>query len=172
MSYSYYEVYTNTQRAFAGIGFPYGADEDAAYIITWLELYNLKGIDLFCEFVEKFYHQYDYKIDVSNNEKKIDLKNKSNLPSFFSLFRPLISTYEIIESALFLFSRIPGAAIASINFSAFTEAAIDAATVSAFIFNNVPFSSADKGLTTGTKPFSNCLYRILESTLLISPTKP
>ena len=62
--------------------FPYGADEDAAYIITWLELYNLKGIDLFCEFVEKFYHQYDYKIDVSNNEKKIDLKNKSN---FFRL---------------------------------------------------------------------------------------
>ena len=79
MSYSYYEVYTNTQRAFAGIGFPYGADEDAAYIITWLELYNLKGLDLFCGFVEKFYHQYDYKINVSKNEKKIDLKNKSNL---------------------------------------------------------------------------------------------
>ena len=50
--------------------------DHAAYIITWLELYNLKGIDLFCEFVEKFYHQYDYKIDVSNNEKKIDLKNR------------------------------------------------------------------------------------------------
>ncbi len=79
MSYSYYEVYTNTQRAFAGINFPYGADEDAAYIITWLELYNLKGIDLFCSFIEKFDDQYDYKIDLFKNEKKIDLKNKSNL---------------------------------------------------------------------------------------------
>ena len=61
MSYSYYEVYTNTQRAFAGIGFPYGADEDAAHIVTWLELYNLKGIDLFCAFIEKFDDQYDFK---------------------------------------------------------------------------------------------------------------
>ena len=32
MTYSYYEVYTNAQRAFSGLGFPYGADEDAAYI--------------------------------------------------------------------------------------------------------------------------------------------
>ena len=32
MSYSYYEVYTNAQRAFSGLGFPYGADEDAAYL--------------------------------------------------------------------------------------------------------------------------------------------
>ena len=54
MSYSYYEVYTNTQRAFAGIGFPYGADEDAAYIITWLELYNLKGIDYFVNLLKNF----------------------------------------------------------------------------------------------------------------------
>jgi len=95
VSYSYYEVYTNTQRAFAGIGFPYGADEDAAYIITWLELYNLKGIDLFCEFVEKFYHQYDYKIDVSNNEKKIDLKNKSNLMTGPGVIDYLVSKFHI-----------------------------------------------------------------------------
>ena len=79
MSYSYYEVYTNTQRAFSGIGFPHGADEDAAYIVTWLELYNLKGIDLFCSFIEKFNYKYDYKIDLFSYEKKIDLKNKSNL---------------------------------------------------------------------------------------------
>ena len=26
--------------------FPYGADEDAAYIIAWLELNNFKGISI------------------------------------------------------------------------------------------------------------------------------
>ena len=46
MSYSYYEVYTNAQRAFSGLGFPYGADEDAAYIISWLEAFELDGIHL------------------------------------------------------------------------------------------------------------------------------
>ena len=95
MSYSYYEVYTNTQRAFAGIGFPYGADEDAAYIITWLELYNLKGVDLFCTFIEKFDDQYDYKIDLSNNEKKIDLKNKSSLMTGPGVIDYLVSKFNI-----------------------------------------------------------------------------
>ena len=79
MSYSYYEVYTNAQRAFSSLGFPYGADEDAAYIITWFELYNLKGIDLFCSFIEKNDEQYNYKIDLFKNERVIDLNNKSNL---------------------------------------------------------------------------------------------
>ena len=95
MSYSYYEVYTNTQRAFSGIGFPHGADEDAAYIITWLELYNLKGIDLFCSFIEKFNGQYDYKIDVSKNKKKIDLKNKSNLMTGPGVIDYLVSKFNI-----------------------------------------------------------------------------
>ena len=94
MSYSYYEVYTNTQRAFAGINFPYGADEDAAYIITWLELYNLNGIDLFCSFIEKFNDQYDYKIDLSKDEKKIDLKNKSNLMTGPGVIDYLVSKFK------------------------------------------------------------------------------
>ena len=94
VSYSYYEVYTNTQRAFAGINFPYGADEDAAYIITWLELYNLNGIDLFCSFIEKFNDQYDYKIDLSKDEKKIDLKNKSNLMTGPGVIDYLVSKFK------------------------------------------------------------------------------
>ena len=79
MSYSYYEVYTNAQRAFSCLGFPYGADEDAAYIITWFELYNLKGIDLFCSFITTNDKEYNYKIDLVKNERVIDLNNKSNL---------------------------------------------------------------------------------------------
>ena len=53
MSYSYYEVYTNAQRAFSGLGFPYGADEDAAYIISWLEAFELEGIIYFLIFKKK-----------------------------------------------------------------------------------------------------------------------
>ena len=79
MSYSYYEVYNNTLRAFKGLNFPYGVDEDSAYIITWLELYNLKGLKIFSSNL----HKYDQKLDgiinynISNNS--FDLKNKSIL---------------------------------------------------------------------------------------------
>ena len=69
MSYSYYEVYTNAQRAFSSLGFPYGADEDAAYIITWFELYNLKGIDLFCSFITTKDKEFNYKIDIVKNKR-------------------------------------------------------------------------------------------------------
>ena len=55
MSYSYYEVYTNSQRAFSGLGFPYGADEDAAFIISWLEAFELSGIHLFANIQKKGY---------------------------------------------------------------------------------------------------------------------
>ena len=53
MSYSYYEVYTNAQRAFSGLGFPHGADEDAAYIISWLESFELDGVHLFSSIQKK-----------------------------------------------------------------------------------------------------------------------
>ena len=46
MGYSFYEIYTTSQRAFKGMGFPFGADEDAAYIIAWLELNNFKGVNI------------------------------------------------------------------------------------------------------------------------------
>ena len=92
MSFSYYEVYTSCQRAFSGMNFPHGADEDAAYSITWLELYNLKGIDLFCSFIEEFNNQIDFKIDISNI-KKIDLKNKSSLMTGPGLIDYIVSKF-------------------------------------------------------------------------------
>ena len=52
MNFSFYEVYTNALRAFNGMGFPYGADEDAAFIIAWLELNKLNGIKLLDKGVE------------------------------------------------------------------------------------------------------------------------
>ena len=59
MSYSYYEVYTNAQRAFSGLGFPYGADEDAAYIISWLEAFELEGFNLFSSIQKKIDNNFN-----------------------------------------------------------------------------------------------------------------
>ena len=53
MNYSFYEVYISALRAFSGMGFPYGADEDAAYIIAWLELNNMNGIELLVNSINK-----------------------------------------------------------------------------------------------------------------------
>ena len=63
MSYSYYEVFTNAQRAFSGLGFPYGADEDAAYIISWLEAFELDGIHLFSSIQKKIDSNFNGALD-------------------------------------------------------------------------------------------------------------
>ena len=62
VSYSYYEVYTNTQRAFAGLGFSYGSDEEAAFITTWLELCGLNGIKLLNLKIEDLDNSFDASI--------------------------------------------------------------------------------------------------------------
>ena len=38
---------------FPVLGFPYGADEDAAYIISWLEAFELDGIHLLSSIQKK-----------------------------------------------------------------------------------------------------------------------
>ena len=79
MGYSFYEIYTTSQRAFRGMGFPFGADEDAAYIVAWLELNNLNGIDIFKDIVDQIDQQYDGVLNLKDTDKKIDFKNKSIL---------------------------------------------------------------------------------------------
>ena len=78
MSYSYYEVYTNAQRAFSGLGFPYGADEDAAYIVAWLEAFDLNGVNLFSSFYSKLDSSFNgsFKNTIGN---KLDLQKRSCL---------------------------------------------------------------------------------------------
>ena len=78
MSYSYYEVFTNAQRAFSGLGFPYGADEDAAYIISWLEAFELDGIHLFSIIQKKIDSNFNGALD-NKLTNKINLENKSCL---------------------------------------------------------------------------------------------
>ena len=79
MSYSYYEVFTNAQRAFSGLGFPYGADEDAAYIISWLEAFELEGIHLFSNIQKKIDSNYNGALENNKLTNKINLEKRSCL---------------------------------------------------------------------------------------------
>ena len=79
MSYSYYEVYTNAQRAFSGLGFPYGADEDAAYIISWLEAFELDGIHLLSIIKKKIDRNFNGVLGNNKLTNQINLENRSCL---------------------------------------------------------------------------------------------
>ena len=79
MSYSYYEVYTNAQRAFSGLGFPYGADEDAAYIISWLEAFELDGIHLFSIIKKQIDSNFNGVLENNKLTNQINLENRSCL---------------------------------------------------------------------------------------------
>ena len=111
MSYSYYEVYNNILRAFRGLNFPYGADEDAAYIIASLELYNLNGINILAENLNKYDQKFDGKIDYNISTNSFNLKNKSSLMVGSSLIDYIISkmlkndeiTFELNNCSYFIF---------------------------------------------------------------------
>ncbi len=79
VSYSYYEVYTNTQRAFSGLGFTYGSDEDAAFITTWLEIFGLDGIKLLKLKIKELDNTFNASIDPSKINDEFDCENKSLL---------------------------------------------------------------------------------------------
>jgi len=79
VSYSYYEVYTNAQRAFSGLGFTYGSDEDAAFITTWLELCGLNGIKLLNVKIDELDNKFSANIDPLKISSEFDCKNKSML---------------------------------------------------------------------------------------------
>ena len=79
MSYSYYEVYNNALRAFRGLNFPYGPDEDAAYIIACLELYNLNGLNILANNLGKYDQNFDGKIKFNSSSNSFNLKNKISL---------------------------------------------------------------------------------------------
>jgi len=80
MSFSYYEIYTTSLRAFSSMGFPYGADEDAAYIISWLELNKFNGLNSLVNSIEVVDNKYDGTIKLNSyNETNIDLNYASLL---------------------------------------------------------------------------------------------
>ena len=97
MSYSYYEVYTNTQRAFSGLGFTFGSDEDAAFITTWLEVFGLDGIKLLTLKIEELDNTFNASIDPTKINDEFDCNNKSCLMIGPGLIDYLISKIDNID---------------------------------------------------------------------------
>ena len=102
VSYSYYEVYTNTQRAFSGLGFTYGSDEDAAFITTWLEVFGLDGIKLLKLKIEELDNSFNASIDPLKINDEFDCKNKSSLMIGPGLIDYLISKVDKKENLKFM----------------------------------------------------------------------
>ena len=88
MSFSYYEVYITSLRALTGMGFPYGIDEDAAFMTTWLELHKLGGVQKLAELSNQLDQQFNGKIDLDSvkSNNSIDLHHISLLMKGPSLF--------------------------------------------------------------------------------------
>ena len=61
------------------MGFPYGSDEDAAFIIAWLELNNFQGAALLANLINELDQKYEGKIEINNLKEKINFQNKSIL---------------------------------------------------------------------------------------------
>ena len=104
MSFSYYEVYITSLRAFAGMGFPYGADEDAAFMVSWLELNKLNGVQLLSKTYQNFDNKYEGRIEFNDiNSTTFDLKNISLLmkgPGLFDYFEAQLQKNNDISVSL------------------------------------------------------------------------
>ena len=57
------------------MGFPFGADEDASFIIAWLELNHFDGIKIFHSLIDSIDQKYDGVVKINNLDKRIDFKN-------------------------------------------------------------------------------------------------
>ena len=79
------------QRAFTAMGFPYGSDEDAAFIIAWLELNKFNGVNLLANRINDLDKQYEGKIKIENLNKEINFENKSILMKGAGLIDFMIS---------------------------------------------------------------------------------
>ena len=75
------------------MGFPHGYDEDAAYIISWLELNNLQGIKKLTNSIALLDNQYNGTTNIKETDEKIDLNHKSVLmkgPGIIDYFESLL----------------------------------------------------------------------------------
>tara|TARA_B100002051_G_C16719759_1_gene631622 strand:+ start:717 stop:1418 length:702 start_codon:yes stop_codon:yes gene_type:complete len=79
VGYSFYEIYITSQRAFSAMGFPHGSDEDAAFIISWLELNNFRGVSLLANSIKELDQKYQGILDIEDLSKTINFKDVSIL---------------------------------------------------------------------------------------------
>jgi len=90
VNFSYYEIYITSLRAFTGMGFPFGADEDAAFMTTWLELYRFQGIKELAKLSKHIDKKFNAKINLEKiRSSSIDINHISLLikgPGLFDYF--------------------------------------------------------------------------------------
>ena len=85
------------------MGFPYGSDEDAAYIISWLELNNLQGIKKLTNSIALLDNQYNGTTNIKEADEKINLNHKSVLmkgPGIIDYFESLLLNQDKIVFTL------------------------------------------------------------------------
>ena len=70
------------------MGFPYGLDEDAAFMTTWLELHKLEGVKKLAELSDNFDQLLQKKINLEDikSKKSINIHKSSLLMNGPSLF--------------------------------------------------------------------------------------
>ena len=87
------------------MGFPYGLNEDAAFMTTWLELHNLNGIEKLSNLSINYKKNFKKKIDIKSlkSNKIINLNNTSllyNGPGLFDIFYEKIKSFKNLEIIL------------------------------------------------------------------------
>ena len=102
MSFSYYEVYITSLRALTALGMPYGLDEDAAYMVTWLELNKLEGVKKLAEISTDINKNLNKKINLKDIKSKSVINLKKNLllingPSLFDYLYEETIKYKKLE---------------------------------------------------------------------------
>ena len=81
------------------MGFPHGTDEDAAFIIAWLELNNLQGIKRLSDSISILDNQFEGILNIKDNDQEIDLNHQSILmkgPGIIDYFGSLLENKEKI----------------------------------------------------------------------------
>ena len=61
------------------MGFPHGSDEDAAFIISWLELNNFRGVSLLANSISKLDQKYQGILTIDNLSEAINFRKRSIL---------------------------------------------------------------------------------------------
>ena len=76
------------------MGFPHGSDEDAAFIISWLELNNFGGISLLASSIKELDQKYQGILDIEDLSKTINFKDVSILMKGSGLIDFMLSKTE------------------------------------------------------------------------------
>ena len=72
------------------MGFPYGIDEEAAFMVSWLELHKLDGVKNLANISKKINKKFDAKI----NKRDLNLKKSINLKKTSLLMKgPILFDY-------------------------------------------------------------------------------